>query len=50
MSDPRVVTSYLGGDLSTIERSGAVAPKQRVSAAGKKTPRVTARTDEGGGR
>jgi ABC-type branched-subunit amino acid transport system ATPase component len=25
MSDPRVVTSYLGGDLATIERSGAMA-------------------------
>jgi branched-chain amino acid transport system ATP-binding protein len=32
MSDPRVITSYLGGDLSTIERSGGAAPKQRVSA------------------
>ncbi|MDE3085906.1 MAG: ATP-binding cassette domain-containing protein [Acidobacteriota bacterium] len=26
MSDPRVVASYLGGDLSAIQRSGAAAP------------------------
>jgi len=44
MSDPRVITSYLGGDISTIERSGAAAPKQRVSAAKRSTRAVTART------
>jgi ABC-type branched-subunit amino acid transport system ATPase component len=44
MSDPRVVTSYLGGDLSTIERSGGKPPKQRVSAAGARSRKVTART------
>jgi branched-chain amino acid transport system ATP-binding protein len=43
MSDPRVVTSYLGGDLSTIERSGGKPPKQRVSAAGTRSRKVTAR-------
>jgi branched-chain amino acid transport system ATP-binding protein len=32
MTDPRVVTSYLGGDLATIERSGGTPPKQRVAA------------------
>ena len=32
MTDPRVVTSYLGGDLATIERSGGTPPKQRVGA------------------
>jgi branched-chain amino acid transport system ATP-binding protein len=26
-TDPRVVTSYLGGDMATINRSGTVAPK-----------------------
>ena len=26
MSDPRVITSYLGGDLATIERSGGAPP------------------------
>jgi len=30
MSDPRVITSYLGGDISTIERSGGVAAKATV--------------------
>jgi branched-chain amino acid transport system ATP-binding protein len=48
MSDPRVVTSYLGGDISTIERSGApVTPKQRVSAAKRKRPTVTAKAMKG---
>jgi len=48
MSDPRVITSYLGGDLSTIERSGTAAPpKQRVPAARKRRPAgVTARTSK----
>ena len=36
MSDPRVVSSYLGGDVSTIERSGAAKP---AVAAGAKVPR-----------
>jgi branched-chain amino acid transport system ATP-binding protein len=46
MSDPRVITSYLGGDLAAIERSGTPAPKQRVSAAAGRTRRVTARADK----
>jgi branched-chain amino acid transport system ATP-binding protein len=46
MNDPRVVTSYLGGDLAAIERSGGAAPKQRVSAADRRTSRVTARADK----
>ncbi|MCU1673047.1 MAG: hypothetical protein JWN77_1160 [Frankiales bacterium] len=45
MSDPRVITSYLGGDITTIERSGApLPPKQRVSAAARPKKTVTART------
>ena len=32
MSDPRVITSYLGGDLSTIERSGAQPTRERAPA------------------
>jgi branched-chain amino acid transport system ATP-binding protein len=50
MSDPRVITSYLGGDLAAIERSGAAAPKQRVSAAGAKGRAVNARTTKEAGR
>jgi branched-chain amino acid transport system ATP-binding protein len=39
MSDPRVISSYLGGDISAIERSGGSAPpKQRVSAAARRRP------------
>jgi ABC-type branched-subunit amino acid transport system ATPase component len=45
MTDPRVVSAYLGGDLATIQRSGGVAPaapaKVRVSAARVKSPRTT---------
>jgi branched-chain amino acid transport system ATP-binding protein len=33
MTDPRVVSAYLGGDLSTIQRSGGTSKKQPVSAA-----------------
>jgi ABC-type branched-subunit amino acid transport system ATPase component len=29
VSNPRVISAYLGGDLSTIQRSGAPAPKKR---------------------
>jgi branched-chain amino acid transport system ATP-binding protein len=47
MNDPRVITSYLGGDLAAIERSGAAPPKQRVSAAGGRSRKVTARTPKG---
>jgi ABC-type glutathione transport system ATPase component len=46
MSDPRVITSYLGGDLATIERSGGAAPKQRVSAARSGRRSVTTRVEE----
>ncbi|GAC1439819.1 MAG: hypothetical protein NVS3B26_05540 [Mycobacteriales bacterium] len=48
MTDPRVITSYLGGDISTIERSGTAGPpKQRVSAARKARPAgVRARTSK----
>jgi branched-chain amino acid transport system ATP-binding protein len=31
MSDPRVITSYLGGDLATIERSGSLQPAGSAS-------------------
>ncbi|MCU1588747.1 MAG: hypothetical protein JWP11_3 [Frankiales bacterium] len=45
MNDPRVVTSYLGGDLASIERSGSVKPpNQRVSAATARPRKLTART------
>jgi ABC-type branched-subunit amino acid transport system ATPase component len=47
MNDPRVITSYLGGDLAAIERSGAAPPKQRVSAAGGRSRKVTSRTTKG---
>jgi branched-chain amino acid transport system ATP-binding protein len=50
MSDPRVITSYLGGDLAAIERSGAAAPKQRVSAARANGRAVNARTTKEAGR
>jgi branched-chain amino acid transport system ATP-binding protein len=33
-SDPRVVSSYLGGDLATINRSGASAPAVEAAVAG----------------
>jgi branched-chain amino acid transport system ATP-binding protein len=47
MNDPRVITSYLGGDLAAIERSGGAPPKQRVSAAGGRSRKVTSRTTKG---
>jgi branched-chain amino acid transport system ATP-binding protein len=50
MSDPRVITSYLGGDLAAIERSGTGTPKQRVPAAGGKPRRASARSTKGDGR
>jgi ABC-type branched-subunit amino acid transport system ATPase component len=37
MTDPRVISAYLGGDISTIQRSGGTATKPRVSAARKRT-------------
>jgi len=42
MNDPRVITSYLGGDLAAIERSGGT-PRQRVSAAASPRSAVTAK-------
>jgi len=45
MSDPRVITSYLGGDLATIERSGGTKPKEPVSAARSRRRSVSARVD-----
>src|SRR4051812_31253173 len=47
MSDPRVITSYLGGDLSSIERSGSAPPKQLVSANGGRSRKATSRTTKG---
>ncbi|MDX6197117.1 MAG: branched-chain amino acid transport system ATP-binding protein [Actinomycetota bacterium] len=35
MSDPRVVTSYLGGDLAAIERSGGAPAKELAAANGR---------------
>ena len=35
MQDPRVVTSYLGGDLAAIERSGGAPPKELAAANGR---------------
>ena len=46
MTDPRVVSAYLGGDLATIQRSGGAAPKQRVSAARRRPRAVTAVVEE----
>jgi branched-chain amino acid transport system ATP-binding protein len=46
MTDPRVVTSYLGGDLATIERSGAAAPRHRVPAAAVRPRRTSARASK----
>ncbi|MDT7571608.1 MAG: branched-chain amino acid transport system ATP-binding protein livF [Actinomycetota bacterium] len=34
MSDPRVITSYLGGDLAAIERSGGAPSKELAAANG----------------
>jgi branched-chain amino acid transport system ATP-binding protein len=46
MSDPRVVTSYLGGDLAAIERSGGAPPKELVAANGR-SRKGTARATKG---
>jgi branched-chain amino acid transport system ATP-binding protein len=35
MSDPRVVTSYLGGDIAAIERSGGAPAKELAAANGR---------------
>jgi ABC-type branched-subunit amino acid transport system ATPase component len=45
MTDPRVITSYLGGDVAAIERSGG-APRQRVSATASPRRGVTTRVKE----
>jgi branched-chain amino acid transport system ATP-binding protein len=46
MTDPRVVSAYLGGDVATIQRSGAgAAPKQRVSAARSRRRAVATKVD-----
>ena len=46
MTDPRVVSAYLGGDLATIQRSGGTAPKPRVSAARRRSSAVVATVEE----
>jgi len=46
MTDPRVVSAYLGGDLATIQRSGGTAPKPRVSAARRRSSTVVATVEE----
>jgi branched-chain amino acid transport system ATP-binding protein len=54
MSDPRVVTSYLGGDLATIERSGGARneglPKELVAANGGRSRKSGGRSAKGDGR
>jgi len=39
IADPRVVSSYLGGDMATINRSGAAPVTPEPSANGHATPR-----------
>ncbi len=55
MNDPRVISSYLGGDISTIERSGGTKPESRSAghaalngAAPKKATRKRATAKSGG--
>ena len=38
MNDPRVVSSYLGGDLATISRSGTSTLPKRQATAGRSAP------------
>ncbi len=50
MNDPRVISSYLGGDISTIERSGGSAPTAKSALNGsapKKATRAKATTKSG---